>query len=523
MRHRGRAIILLATIVSALGHVAVHAGLLDAEAQFVTLGGQFDDAITDVAVAPDGTRALCGAFSGPVDFDITDGTFEMTSVRSSDAFVACYKSDGGFLWAAQLGGRGQDHASAVAFGGDGSVFVVGRFVFEMKLEVAAEPKSRHAVGKGDALIAKYSKDGKLQWVVTLGGQDDDAGIDVAADAIGGCYVVGQVTGAVDIDTRQGSMLVDPRGGTDAFLLHLDNDGQYQFGTIIGAGGNDTGLGVAVVGEKVFVSGNFGATISLGAPAQDILAAPTTSSASTVTIAPTTRAALTTSTSAPSTSVSSTLTATSVGKLDVFVATFSLDGKPLSLTSIGGPGLDLAATGSIAVCDDRVAVAGQFEKTATLGDLKIKSNGAVDAFVSFFDHDGKPVHAFALGGGRNESAVRVAFNDKGTLCVGGVVAGIINIDPTETKNEIKPSSAKPFGFLATYDCDYKPLSFTTLHSGERVDAELKANTIDLRITAVAAEAGGFIAIGRFEEAIGLAEKMELSRGAGDGFIMHLNAE
>ena len=464
MRLRGTLIILLASIAASISHPIASAGLFEPAAQFVTLGGKYDDAITDVAIAPDGTRVLCGAFSGPVDFDLTGNSHEMTSVRSSDAFVTCCKSDGAFLWSAQLGGRGQDHASAVAFASDGSVFVVGRFVLEMKLDVSAEPKSRLSVGKGDAFIAKYSNDGKLRWVVTLGGQDGDAAIDVAADAVGGCYVVGQVTDAVDIDTRQGSMIVDPRGGSDAFLLHLDTNGEYQFGTIIGAGGNDVGLGVAQVGERVFVSGNFGSTMSLaGGRIQDVLSDPTTAP---VTTMPTTGA----------TTVGSALSVTSAGKLDAFVATYSLDGKPLSINSIGGPGLDLAATGSIAVCDDRVAVAGQFEKTATLGDLKLKSNGAVDAFVSFFDREGKPVHAIALGGARNESAVRVAFDDKGTLCVAGVAAGVVDIDPTEATKHVKPSSAKPIGFLATYGRDYKPITFTSFHSGERVLRELKAKIV-----------------------------------------------
>ena len=81
------------------------------------------------AVAEDSTGAvyIAGTFSGTVDVDFSDATYELASNGVDDAFVAKYTGQGGFVWAKSFGSSGKDRGYTLAIANDDSIRLGGFF------------------------------------------------------------------------------------------------------------------------------------------------------------------------------------------------------------------------------------------------------------------------------------------------------------------------------------------------------------------------------------------------------------
>jgi hypothetical protein len=62
-----------------------------------------DDKLNDIAIDEDGNIYCIGGFSGTLDFDPGESTFELTSIGEQDIFVQKLNSNGEFLWAKNFG------------------------------------------------------------------------------------------------------------------------------------------------------------------------------------------------------------------------------------------------------------------------------------------------------------------------------------------------------------------------------------------------------------------------------------
>ena len=148
-----------------LKHMLFGGGIgIKGDSWVATLGGSGDDYGRSVAVGPDGSVYI-------------GGYTESAGAGSSDLLIAKFNSSGTLQWQKTLGGSGDDYGRSVAIGPDGSVYVCG------------ETESAGA-GRSDLLIAKFNSSGTLQWQKTLGGSDSDYGYAVAVGPDGSVYVGG---------------------------------------------------------------------------------------------------------------------------------------------------------------------------------------------------------------------------------------------------------------------------------------------------------------------------------------------
>ena len=148
-----------------LKHMLFGGGIgIKGDSWVATLGGSGDDYGRSVAVGPDGSVYVVG-------------DTESAGAGRSDLLIAKFNSSGTLQWQKTLGGSGYEYCRSVAIGPDGSMYVVG------------DTESAGA-GKYDILIAKFNSSGTLQWQKTLGGSDSDYGYAVAVGPDGSVYVGG---------------------------------------------------------------------------------------------------------------------------------------------------------------------------------------------------------------------------------------------------------------------------------------------------------------------------------------------
>ena len=153
-------------------------------------------------------------------------------------------SGSSLMFSAYLGGTHNDRAWAVALDETESVYVTGdtnSSDFPTKAAVAPALS-----GAFDAYVTKLTAAGAVVYSTFLGGSKDEQGQDIAVNAAGAAYVVGQ-SDSTDLPVR-GLPQSTEKGGGDAFLAKLNPAGSaLVYATYLGGSATfaETAYGVAV--------------------------------------------------------------------------------------------------------------------------------------------------------------------------------------------------------------------------------------------------------------------------------------
>lgn len=229
------------------------------------LGGSDFDAGQDLAIDSAGRAYVAGYTTSP-DFPTTPGALDDELGGGADVFVARINATGTVLeYATLLGGSGDDLGWAMALDGAGQVYLTGH---TPSIDFPTTPGARFPAYLGDftdAFVAKLDIDsGSLSYATYLGGAESDYGNDLAVDATGNAYVVGDTT-SPDLLTTAGAVGATYQGEGDSFLVRLSAAGEtLLYNTYLGGSDFDSGQAVAVEGAgRVTIAGY---TRSAGFPA-----------------------------------------------------------------------------------------------------------------------------------------------------------------------------------------------------------------------------------------------------------------
>ncbi|HSN73556.1 MAG TPA: SBBP repeat-containing protein, partial [Anaerolineae bacterium] len=245
------------------------------------LGGGGGDSGNGIAV--DGTgRAYVTGLTYSSDFPTPPGAFDPSFNGAYDAFVARLNAAGsGLDCGTFLGGGGNDWGNGIAVDGMGRAYVTG---FAASSDFPTTPGAFDPTYAGgtcglpgspypcsDAFVAKLNAAGSgLDYATFLGGSNEDAGADIAVDAMGRAYVTGG-TRSSDFPTTPGAF--DPTFGggvcgpnlpcSDAFVTRLNATGSgLDYATFLGGSvsGDDSGKAIAVdSGGNAYVAGGTNST------------------------------------------------------------------------------------------------------------------------------------------------------------------------------------------------------------------------------------------------------------------------
>ncbi len=130
-----------------------------------TLGGTGPTDGASVALAPDGGVIVAGSTTAKLT--------SLDQLNGKDAFVAGFAVDGTPRFTTQLDSRAEDGATALAVGGDGSIYVGGT--------VSGALPGQTGAGAQDGFVTRLNADGKILARAQFGGSGKDG---VAALAIG---------------------------------------------------------------------------------------------------------------------------------------------------------------------------------------------------------------------------------------------------------------------------------------------------------------------------------------------------
>ena len=200
------------------------------------------DVFNDVVIEPPDTGVVTGW---------STGSFGGPNQGGRDIYVGSYNSDGSTNWDLPFGTSFADHGSRLTVDDVTSdIFVVG------DTRGSLFDTNR---GSTDAVVIKISPTGEFIWGVQFGTDQSDVPHAITTDGTGGVLVAGETNG--DFGGRNA-------GASDAFVVHVDSDGNIGVVRQFGTGGSEVIYGIVLdntegVGGHFLVAGS--TTGSLGGP------------------------------------------------------------------------------------------------------------------------------------------------------------------------------------------------------------------------------------------------------------------
>jgi gliding motility-associated-like protein len=147
-------------------------------------------------------------------------------------------------WVDDLGGPGSSSSipASVKVDKQNNVYVVGIYSGTVDFDPSAGVYNLTSVdGSFDTYVAKYTSAGKFIWAVSIGNEGLDQANNLTIDDNGNPTIIGQYDSLVlDADPGPGVFNLQNNGGKDAFIVHLDTNGNFLWAKTVGGGGDDYG-------------------------------------------------------------------------------------------------------------------------------------------------------------------------------------------------------------------------------------------------------------------------------------------
>ncbi len=250
------------------GYADVFAAKLNTDGDWlwaVSAGGTgqpegFNDEAYGVAVDALGNAYITGYFWRTATF----GNTTLTSQGDGDVFVAKINTDGDWQWVAHAGGPTPCAALGLDIAVDtaGNSFITGYFLGDAVMFDNYMITNHGVVDFYDVFIAKLNTDGDWLWAVSAGGTNDDAGVNIAVDALGNAYI----TGYFSDNAMFGNTTLTSNeylGFADTFVTKINSTGDWQWAINIGgAEGCAGGVSLTVdTYRNAYITGCFIGTVT----------------------------------------------------------------------------------------------------------------------------------------------------------------------------------------------------------------------------------------------------------------------
>lgn len=294
----------------------------------------------------------------------------------------------------------------ISVDGAGNVYITG--LHESMTDFDPGSATSIAVNQGN-YIAKYNSLGELIWVDTIIGINIHAH---ANDAANNIYIVGEISGTADFDPSAGvASYTNATGGPDIFIAKYKASGDYLWTRVLGNAHNNYAKDVVVKNNKVYVTGAFGGTVDFNAgPGID--------------------------------------TITSHGNLDIFFASYDLNGNLMMAKCIGSQFIDWGVGISVAPnsCDIIITgyVMGNLDLDPGPGTtVGICYTGVSNGFFSRYDSTGQFKDGYVYYSSSATPGETVAIDQSENFYISGFFQGPVDFDADTSSYLLFPVGSSAF--------------------------------------------------------------------------------
>ncbi|WP_276134961.1 T9SS type A sorting domain-containing protein [Polluticoccus soli] len=223
-------------------------------------GGSDGDDLQSLAYHPSGFIYGSGRTLSPTGLGTT-GAFRTTQYNlRSDVFLVKFDLSGARQWGTYYGGEGYDDFAAVACDPAGNIFLAGETGSDTSISTPGCAQPLRANGNPaaaidpDGFIVKFSSAGTRLWATYYGTMHTNHFHNVACDAFGNAYAVGEGIG--HMQTTPGCFQPNSAspGSEDGVFVKYNGNGALIWATHYGGTSIDGISSVACYGTNVFIGG-----------------------------------------------------------------------------------------------------------------------------------------------------------------------------------------------------------------------------------------------------------------------------
>jgi len=204
-----------------------------------------------------------GYFTNTIVLNPGGLSYSVTTTGGNDAFVSKLDSSGNFKWAKQFGSSGWDAATAVTLDNNGNAYVTGIFFNTVDFDPSASVYNLSSSGQDDVFILKLDSLGNFIWAKQIGGSDYQNTQAIQLDGSGNIYTGAWFKSSVDVDPSSAIYNLTSTGDSDAYILKLDNNGNFIWAKQIGGTKYDDVRSIFVdASNNVYTAGNYTGIVDL---------------------------------------------------------------------------------------------------------------------------------------------------------------------------------------------------------------------------------------------------------------------
>ena len=223
-----------------------------------SVGGDDNDRINLVASTSDG-GAIVGGYFASTKIQVGDYTLANNSNPGyDDGMIIKYSSSGEVEWARSVGGDDNDRINSVASTSDGG-YIAGGYFRSDEIQVGDYTLTNNISGGCDGMIIKYSSSGEVEWVRSVGGDDEDY-IESVVEINDGGYIVGGYFKGSNIQVGEYTLTNNSSGTyfSDGMIIKYSSSGEVEWARSVGGDADDeiTSVTTTSAGE-IIVGGSFG--------------------------------------------------------------------------------------------------------------------------------------------------------------------------------------------------------------------------------------------------------------------------
>jgi hypothetical protein len=235
----------------------------------------------------------------------------------------------------------------------------------------------------------------LDWAHSYRGPGDQVIRDIATDAAGNVYIVGDFTDSIDLDPTSNNNVVAAKGFNDIFFAKADSNGVVQWIHTIGDINNELSKGIAIdQSGNVYICGAFTTLVDFDPGSGNTSLAYQ-------------------------------------GVADGFLAKYNNNGDFMWVRQQGGSTEDY--TNGLA-CDNygSIYITGFYTAGAHFDVATSNSNtmaiGGKDVFITKYDSAGNYIWGRSIGGNQNDEGVSIALDTAGLPIIAGYFTNVGDLDP-----------------------------------------------------------------------------------------------
>ena len=345
-----------------------------------SIGESRDESISSVTSTSDGGIIAVGYFCSS---SIQVGEYTLTNNGSttssdySDGMIIKYSSSGEVEWARSIGGSRDESISSVTPIRDGGI-ILGGYFQSRSIQVGEYTLTNNNSGNADGMIIKYSSNGEVEWVTSVGGNSNDQITSVASTSDGG-YIAGGQFRSESIQVGEYTLMNNGSTTyTDGMIIKYRDSGEVEWARSIGGSDNDTINSITSSINGGYIAGGDFQSERIEVDGQTLI---------------------------------------NNGNTDGMIIKYSDRGEVEWARSIGGSQID--TINSIASTSDGGYIAvGDFWGSIQVGEYTLTNNGSSDGMIIKYSNNGDAESVRNIGGNSSDYIRSVFQTNDGGYIIGG---------------------------------------------------------------------------------------------------------